>query len=95
MKIRVFGSGCARCQEAAEVVVGVVRKTGVAATVEKVTDLQAMMMAGILSTPAVAVDGKIMCTGRVPAKEEVAEWINTATVSGTALSCACQNGCCS
>lgn len=95
MEIKVFGPGCASCQEAEKVVAAAVKETGVTAVVEKVTDLKAMMAAGILSVPAVAVDGKVMCAGRVPAKDEVANWINAGMASGAALSsCACKNGCC-
>lgn len=94
MEIKVFGPGCARCQETEKVVAAAVREADVTAVVEKVTDLKAMMAAGILSVPAVAIDGKMMCAGRVPAKDEVAGWINAAATSGAAPSCACGNGCC-
>lgn len=47
-------------------------------TVEKVTDLRDMMAAGVLSTPAVSINGSLVCSGRVPSKEEVVSWIMTA-----------------
>lgn len=96
MEIKVFGPGCARCQEVEKVVAAAVQETGVTAVVEKVTDLKAMMAAGILSVPAVAIDGRMMCAGRVPAKDEVANWISAGTASGAAsASCPCGNGGCS
>ena len=44
--------------------------------VEKVTDFKEMMALGVMSTPAVIIDGTIMCTGRIPSKSEVMEWIH-------------------
>lgn len=94
MEVKVFGPGCARCQETEKAVAAAVQETGVTAIVKKVTDLKAMMVAGVLSVPAVTIDGKMMCAGRVPAKAEVAGWINAAATSGAAPSCACKKGCC-
>ena len=78
MEIAVFGPGCARCAEAEKLVRNVVAEKGVAATVTKVTDFKAMMAAGVMSTPAVSVNGQVMVTGRVPSREEVARWIDEA-----------------
>ena len=83
MIITVYGPGCARCTEAEELVKSVVAEKNAVATVEKVSDLKAMMSAGILSTPAVAVDGVVKMTGRIPTKAEVAAWIDGAS-AGTA-----------
>jgi small redox-active disulfide protein 2 len=49
----------------------VVKETGIEATVEHVTDRQAIVAAGVLSTPAVAVDGVVKLSGRIPKAEEV------------------------
>ena len=78
MVIKVLGAGCARCGEAENTVREAIRESGVQAEVEKVTDFKAMLALGVMSTPAVLVDGKIMCTGHVPAKEEVLAWIAAA-----------------
>ncbi len=75
MLIQVLGPGCARCREAENVVVAAVREAGCDAAVEKVTDIREMMTLGVMSTPAVVIDGRIMCTGRVPAKAEVLNWL--------------------
>ena len=75
MIIKVVGTGCARCAEAENIVTTAVRETGGTATVEKVTDLKEMMLLGIMSTPAVVIDGRVMCAGRVPSGQEVREWI--------------------
>ncbi|MDL2306859.1 thioredoxin family protein [Desulfovibrio sp. OttesenSCG-928-C06] len=78
MEIKVFGPGCAKCAEAEKLVREVVAAKGVTAEVTKVTDIKEIMKAGVLSTPAVSVNGKVMLTGRVPNKDEVAGWLELA-----------------
>jgi small redox-active disulfide protein 2 len=70
-KIEVFGPGCARCQETYRVVRHVVEEAGLTCEVTKVDDIARMMALGIMATPAVAVDGKVVSTGRVPRAEDV------------------------
>ncbi len=71
MQIKVYGPGCARCKQTEKVVLDTLAETGVQADFQKVEDVQAMAKAGVLSTPAVEVDGKVVIAGRVPAKEEI------------------------
>ena len=66
MIIQVFGPGCTKCREAEQLVHEAVKVAGLDATVEKVSDLRAMMAAGVLTTPAVAVNGTVLCAGSVP-----------------------------
>ena len=77
MLIKVFGPGCASCQQTEALVREVVRSLGNDATVEKVTDFKAMMAAGIMSTPAISIDGKVVCAGRAPTKNELRGWLTT------------------
>lgn len=71
MEIAILGSGCARCKQAAEVVRRAVELAGVDATVSKVEDIREIMKYRVLTTPAVAFDGEVMISGRVPTVEEV------------------------
>ena len=75
MKIKVMGPGCAKCEEAEEIVKDAVARAGIEATVEKVTDFQEMAKHGVLSTPAVVIDGEIKCVGKVPTASEVEGWL--------------------
>ncbi len=75
MRIIVYGPGCARCHETDRVVRHVIEQLGVPATLEKVSDYQAMAAAGILATPAVSIDGVLKLSGRIPKAEEVAAWL--------------------
>ena len=75
MEIKVCGPGCAKCSEAEEIVKAAVAEAGVTATVVKITDFQEMAMLGVLTTPAIVVDGNIKCVGKVPSKDEVMSWL--------------------
>ena len=73
--ITIYGPGCMKCQKAEEVVKQTVEATGVQATVVKVSDVKTMAAAGVMFTPAVAVDGVMKLAGRIPKADEVREWI--------------------
>lgn len=75
MKITVYGPGCRKCHEAEDLVKKVVAESGSDAVVEKVSDLQAMMRMGIISTPGVAVDGVLKVAGRLPKADEIKGWL--------------------
>ena len=81
MEITVFGPGCARCTETEKLVKEVVAAKGGNIAVQKVSDFKEMMAAGIMSTPAVMVDGVVKSTGKVPTKEEIAVWIDGGVAS--------------
>ncbi len=74
-KITVYGPGCVKCQRTEAAVRQVLAESGIEALVEHVTDMEAIVAAGVLSTPAVAVDGIIKFRGRVPTAEEVRQLI--------------------
>ncbi len=65
MKIQVLGPGCARCVTLHENVLKVVQELGLPCEVEKVTDMQQILATGVMSTPALVVDGQVKSAGRV------------------------------
>jgi len=73
--ITVYGPGCMKCKRTEESVRQVLAETGVAAVVKHITDIQAIVAAGVMSTPAVAVDGVVKLMGRVPTAEELRQAI--------------------
>lgn len=75
MKITVYGPGCAKCKQTEDLVRRVVAEIGVETEIAKVSDIKDMITAGIMSTPAVAVDGVVKVSGRVPKADEVKQWI--------------------
>ena len=76
IEIKVFGPGCARCTETENLVKEVTTAKGGNITVQKMSDLKERMLAGVMSTPAVAIDGVVKSTGKAPTKEEIAAWID-------------------
>jgi len=70
-KIEVLGPGCARCQEVLRIVRQVVEESGLTCEVVKVDSYPRMMELGIMATPGIAVDGKLVMAGRVPKADEV------------------------
>lgn len=75
MKVTIYGPGCARCQKTAEVVQQVLAARGIPAEFEKVTDYAAIAIAGVMATPGVALDGKLVSTGKLPTAAEVEAWL--------------------
>jgi small redox-active disulfide protein 2 len=65
MVIKVLGSGCSKCKKLEENVRKAVAEKGIDATVEKVTDLKIIMSYGVMSTPALVIDEKVVSTGRL------------------------------
>ena len=78
MKIKVLGPGCARCHQLERTVKEVVRELSIDADIEDVKDIKKIMEYPILMTPGLVIDEKLVCSGRVPPKAEVASFITTA-----------------
>lgn len=74
-KVQVYGSGCAKCQTTAKLIAEVAKELGVAIELEKVEDYGKIAAAGVMSTPGVAVDGRVVHTGGIPPKERIAAWL--------------------
>ena len=66
MEIKVIGPGCANCKRLLEATKQAVKETGLETEVEYVTDIQKMVEMGIMQTPALAINGKVVLSGFVP-----------------------------
>jgi len=75
MKIEVLGMGCANCNKLYQTALEAVKQSGKEIQVEKVEDIQKIMSYGVLSTPALAIDGVVKVSGKVPKVEQIKEWI--------------------
>jgi small redox-active disulfide protein 2 len=75
MEIKVLGPGCPKCKQTEKIVKDAVAESGVAASVEKVTDAMEIAGYGVFGTPAVIVDGEVKCVGKIPKKGEILQWI--------------------
>jgi len=71
MVIKVLGSGCANCQRLEALASRAVDELGIDAQVLKVTDIKDIMGYGVMSTPGLVVDEKLVLAGRVPSYSEV------------------------
>ena len=74
-QIKVLGSGCSKCETTAKMIESLAREKGVAVTVEKVTDMAAILGYGVMSTPGVVVDGRVVHSGGVPSSTKIEEWL--------------------
>lgn len=72
MKVQILGSGCAKCKLLEEHAREAVAELGIQADVEKVTDIAAIAGMGVMTTPALAIDGVVRSMGRVLTKDQVA-----------------------
>ncbi len=70
-KIQVLGTGCAKCERLAEQTRLAAEELGLQYEIEKVQDIDRIVAMGALATPALAVDGKIVVSGKIPALEEL------------------------
>jgi small redox-active disulfide protein 2 len=71
MKLQILGSGCSKCQKLAHLTEQAAAELGLNYQVEKVTDPAAIAAMGVMRTPALAVDGTVRVSGRVPSVDEL------------------------
>ncbi len=71
MEIKILGPGCPNCKTLDKLTREVVEKNGINATITKVEDIMEIMKYGVMSTPALVVNEKVMVKGRVPSSDEI------------------------
>ena len=72
--IKILGTGCANCKATQKVVEHVLAAKGIQARVEKVEDIPSIMRYGVMSTPGVVIDGKVMHSGGIPSRAQIEAW---------------------
>jgi len=72
--VKILGTGCANCQTTYKLVDEVAKSRGVEIQLEKIEDLKAIMAQGVMSTPGVVIDGKVVHAGGVPSRAKVEGW---------------------
>ena len=73
MEIKVLGTGCAKCKALEKATKEAIEKTGVNATITKVEDIVEIMQFGVMTTPALVIDGEIVVKGKVPSVDELSK----------------------
>lgn len=76
--IEVLGPGCPRCHETHRVVRHVVDEAKIQCTVKKTESIDRMVELGVIKTPAIAFDGQVVLSGRIPTSEEVRQLLGLA-----------------
>ena len=71
MKIQILGTGCARCNALTMATEKAAQSLGLQYELEKITDLQRIMSFGVMTTPALVVDGKVKVSGKVPSVDDL------------------------
>lgn len=78
MEIKVLGSGCANCKKLHHMVEVALKDLQITANLEYVTDMMEIAKSGLLRTPGLILNGKIISSGRIPSMVEIQNWIKEA-----------------
>jgi small redox-active disulfide protein 2 len=73
--IKVLGTGCRNCEITANLIAQAAKDAGIVIRLEKVTDLAEIMSFGVMSTPGVVVNGKLVHAGGLPGPDDVRAWV--------------------
>ena len=74
-KIQILGSGCKNCETTAKLIEIAADEIGIEIELEKITDIAEIMSHGIMSTPGVIIDGRVVHAGGLPAPEQIRSWL--------------------
>jgi small redox-active disulfide protein 2 len=75
MKIEILGMGCPKCKKLTENVKKAVEEAGVKADIEKVEEMDKIVAYGVMMTPALVLDGKIVSSGKIASVDEIKKWV--------------------
>jgi small redox-active disulfide protein 2 len=75
MKIEIMGMGCSKCNKVTENVGKAVKELGIEAEIVKIQNIEDIMKRGVMLTPAIAVEGEVKASGKIPSVEEIKKWI--------------------
>lgn len=73
--IKVLGTGCAKCRSTVALIEEVARQRGIEISVQKIEEPREIIGYGVMSTPAVVIDGEVLHAGGIPAREKVEQWL--------------------
>ena len=75
MDIKVLGTGCANCKATIALIDQIATAKGVTVKLEKVEELRDIMGYGVMSTPGVVINGKVVHAGGVPSRDKIEQWL--------------------
>lgn len=74
--IKVLGPGCANCKATIKLIEQVAQEKGVAVTLQKIEEMRDIVGYGIMSTPGVVIDGKVVHAGGIPGRDKIEQWLS-------------------
>ena len=77
MDIKVLGTGCANCKSTIALIDQVAQAKGVTVKLEKVEELRDIMSYGVMSTPGVVINGKVVHAGGIPSRDKIEQWLTS------------------
>lgn len=75
MKIEILGMGCATCNKLEDTVRQAVKETAIDAQIDHITDIKKIMAYGVMTTPALVIDGKVVAAGKLPSLADIKKMI--------------------
>jgi len=75
LEIKILGAGCSRCNAVERMAMEAVEEMGLAAGVEHVTDIKEIGRYGVMGTPALVINGKVVSVGTIPQKDQMKRWL--------------------
>jgi small redox-active disulfide protein 2 len=78
MDIKVLGTGCANCKTTIALIDQIAQAKGVTVKLKKVEELRDIMGYGVMSTPGVVINGKVVHAGGVPSRDKIEQWLSVA-----------------
>jgi small redox-active disulfide protein 2 len=76
MKIQVLGTGCPKCRKLEEMARKAAEELNLDYSLEKISQINEIVAMGVMSTPALAVDGKVVLSGRLPEEDELRQMLS-------------------
>lgn len=81
LEIKVLGEGCTRCHKLTADVMSVLSETGIDGDLEHVTDIKEIAKYGVMGTPALVINGKVVAVGKIPSAADITAWLKTAVTA--------------
>lgn len=75
LEIKVLGTGCPNCNKLEQMCHEIIAEIGIEANIEKISDLEQITSMGVMLTPALIIDNKLMVQGKLPLKSTLKHWI--------------------
>jgi small redox-active disulfide protein 2 len=80
MMIEVLGTGCAKCNKLEAMARAAAEKLALPYEITHVRDVDVIVQRGVMTTPAIAIDGRVVVSGRIPSEAELASWLTSTCV---------------